>query len=292
MIHGGAQQYATRVPEARLSLRRLAPALSGTSDLLGELDRDQPGLVALLRGGQRAMSALTLHSGQLTDLVSSAGRTTAALADERVALGDSLARLPAVLDHSVGTFATARGVLDRLDPLVSATRPVTPQLAGFFARLDTVVRAGGAPLGRLAATVASPGGSNDLVDVLRALPALERQTRTAVPRAVGTLDASRPQVAALREYVPDLLATVARLAQVTANYDANGHYARVQPDLLAFTLDHSDNTLQASAAGNPLDALRKAVGGRCPGGQTQAQADGSAPVLVAGCAPTATPGGR
>ena len=42
-----------------------------------------------------------------------------------------------------------------------------------------------------------------------------------------------------RPYVPDLLGTVTKLGQITAYYDADGHYARIQPAQLG--LFHYDN---------------------------------------------------
>ena len=46
----------------------------------------------------------------------------------------------------------------------------------------------------------------------------------------------------IRPYAPDFTAWITKFAQATAYYDANGHYARVQPIFNAFRFDDTAAT--------------------------------------------------
>ena len=52
-------------------------------------------------------------------------------------------------------------------------------------------------------------------------------TSRAIPRTIAGLDASQPVIEFARPYMPDLVGFLSKFAEVTAPYDANGHYARV-----------------------------------------------------------------
>lgn len=291
LVRGQAQLYAGKVPEARANVDALAPALSGVAGLSQALTRNQPAFRRLLLRGAAAMSALGADRSQLTALVSNTGRATAAIGAQQQALRAGLHRLPVVLRRATTTFGTLRTTLDALDPLVRASSQAVPTLPGLLGQARTTVRAGGPPLTDLAAVVARPGADNDLVDALSGAPALARLSRTALPRAARVLVENLPELRQLRAYAPDVVAALSRVGQVTANYDANGHYARTQADLLAFALDPSTNQLRPRTSGNAFDQLQTKQSQRCPGGALQALLDGSAPVQVPGCELTATPGG-
>jgi phospholipid/cholesterol/gamma-HCH transport system substrate-binding protein len=103
------------------------------------------------------------------------------------------------------------------------------------------------------------------------------------------MNVSQAQLDYLREYAPDVVAALTNLGQTSAYYDANGHYARTQPDFFAFGLNGSNQlTAQpASARGQGLQVVHN----RCPGGAVQPTPDGSAPWLVPGCTLSSTPPG-
>jgi phospholipid/cholesterol/gamma-HCH transport system substrate-binding protein len=91
----------------------------------------------------------------------------------------------------------------------------------------------------------------------------------------------------VRGYTPDFASWLSNFGQLAANYDANGHYARVQPMFLPST--YSGGTLTANTPAQKLDQFEKDVGNRCPGGGVQATPDGSAPFAFGGCDPAASP---
>ncbi len=289
LFRGQAQAYAEKVPEARASLSALAPALTGISDLSEALTRDEPAFRRLLQRGSAAMSALSTDRSQLTELVANTGVATEAIAAEQEALRSGLRRLPTVLDRGAGTLGTLRTTLDALDPLVAASSGVTSSLPALLRQAQQTVDAGGEPLTAVAAAITRPGADNDLVDALDQAPALARISRTALPRAARLFAENLPEMRQLRAYTPDLVSALTKAGQITANYDANGHYARTQADLLAFDLDPQSNELRPSR--DAFDQLETKQSQRCPGGATQALLDGSAPQQVPGCMLSATPKG-
>jgi phospholipid/cholesterol/gamma-HCH transport system substrate-binding protein len=90
---------------------------------------------------------------------------------------------------------------------------------------------------------------------------------------------SIPTLRFIRPYTPDLWAAVTRLGQITAFYDGNGHYARVQPAGLS-VFHHNPITeilepippSQQFADYPPFEIFQ-----RCPGGAMQPANDGSSP---------------
>ena len=83
----------------------------------------------------------------------------------------------------------------------------------------------------------------------------------------------------LRPYAPELAGWFRDFGQGAANYDANGHYARIQPIFNAFPF--TDNPAGGAADADPaVAALRRLETNqlrRCPGAASQPAADGSAP---------------
>lgn len=286
VFRGSAQQYTGRAGEAKATLQRLAPALEGTGLFAEQFVRDRVGFLKLLRGGAVATEAIAARRSDLTDAIDKAQVATQALGDERAALADALRRLPPALAHGTRTFAAVRQTLDAVTPLVDAAKVSVARVPAFLGRVDALLVAGAGPLDRLATSVRRPGSDDDLIDLLARAPAVDRLTRTAFPRAIRTLDASRGQLSDLLAYTPDLVSGFSHLGQVTAGYDANGHYARVQPDLLAFVQDPGSNTLSLTPPGRALETIPTRQGARCPGAAVPPVPGEPRPV-VRGCDPSA-----
>jgi phospholipid/cholesterol/gamma-HCH transport system substrate-binding protein len=113
--------------------------------------------------------------------------------------------------------------------LVNASKPATKNLAPFLRQLHPLLERGVPVFHNLNRALNLKGKQNDLADATGFLPALENRAAEAIPITVRSMQDSEDNLAFLRPYVPDLLSGIAHLNQVTAYYDANGHYARVQP---------------------------------------------------------------
>ena len=88
-----------------------------------------------------------------------------------------------------------------------------------------------------------------------------------------------PVLKFLRPYTPDLVGWLRDFGEGSANYDANGHFARIQPIFNAYSFD--DNPAGATLTPIPpsqrLAGLQTGQVKRCPGAASQAPVDGSAP---------------
>ena len=111
------------------------------------------------------------------------------------------------------------------------------------------------------------------------------------PRAIRTLDRAQPVVEYARGYTPDLTGWITKFAEAAGYYDANGHYARVQPVFSPSAFNQATNTLTAIPPINRLDQFEQGWRNRCPGGSTQPSPDGSLPFAFKGCDTTTTPPG-
>jgi phospholipid/cholesterol/gamma-HCH transport system substrate-binding protein len=103
-----------------------------------------------------------------------------------------------------------------------------------------------------------------------------------------------PVVTYAREYTPDLTAWFDKFGHGAANYDANGHFARIQPLFSGFSFGDiagTDLLTPLAPGANRLDGFEFRQFKRCPGGSIQPPPDGSAPRVVESCDPSTTPPG-
>lgn len=289
LIRGEAASLAGRGADANRTLEYLAPGLESTSEVTAELTRDEPAFDGLIVQGAQAMQALAARSQQLSQLIANTDAATGAIADQSRALADALTLLPSTLRRSTTTFAGLDQTLDALSPLVAASKPAVRRLPQFAERLGTLLDRSVPTVSQLDGLIAGANGNGGLTELARQTPGLATVAAAAFPRMIDQFNVSQAQTDYLREYTPDLVAALSDVGQAGANYDANGHYFRVQPALEPFTLNSSGQlTMQfPSQRYQGLQAVRT----RCPGGAVQPTPDGSAPTPVAGCDETSTPPG-
>lgn len=290
-IRGGALEYRGRTAQASASLHLLAPALSATAGLAGEIARDQPALDRLVAQGAAVMQAVAARRQDLADLVQNAGVTAAAIARREQSFEQTLTLLPPTLRHATVTFVGLRTMLDEFSRLVAVAQPATHRLAPFLSRLNPLLQRSGAELPQLSAMISSPGPSNDLTDLFAGLPRLARTAHSAAPATVKAMNKSQGLLNLFRANTPDLLALFAEVDQLASYYDANGHYVRAFPVLSALGYDRSSNELQAKPRSGLLQGFQFGQGHRCPGGAIQPPPDHSAPVAQPGCELSAIPPG-
>lgn len=288
-IQGEAASIQGRAHAANQTLRYFAPALASTSDLTAELTRDEPTFDGLLVQGAQAMQALASRSQQLTQLVANGATATGAIARQSVALKNALSLFPGTLSRSTTTFRGLDSTLDVLDHLVARAKPEVRRLEPFSASLRDLVVVSIPTVGQLDRLIRNPSGTGDLTSLARETPALARLATQDFPHLIQEMNDSQSQLDYLREFTPDVVAALTNLGQVSANYDANGHYARTQPLFFAFAL----NGLNQLTPQPPQDRYQglEVVHNRCPGGAVQPAPDGSAPWLVPGCELSSTPPG-
>jgi phospholipid/cholesterol/gamma-HCH transport system substrate-binding protein len=295
VIKGSSEQYDGKGAEANEALKYFNPALSTTSRLVNELDRDQQSLQDFIISTARATTALASRRDDLSSLVGNANTASAAIASQSASLDQALTALPRTLRQANTTFVNLRSTLDDLDELVDASKPVAPRLAPFFAQLRPLLRDAQPTIKDLRTLISRPGAGNDLIDLLRKQPQLTKVATPTFQHTVKGLQQSTPVLQFIRPYAPDLIGWFRDFGQSTANYDANGHFARISPIVNAFqfTDNPAGGTLTALAPAERQVGLQSGKIRRCPGSATQTAADGSNPYAPEGsdCDPSIVPPG-
>ena len=276
IIRGSATASRGVGKQANEALRYLNPAVTSTSRLAGELVGDQQAFQDMLVETSRVVGALAERRAELSSAVSTSNETFAAIAAEERALRSGLDRLGPTLRRANTTFVNLRATLGDLDELTDVSLPATRELAPFLRELRPLVRDAGPTVSDLRQLVRAPGEGNDLTELLRQAPGLQRTARPALRNASAALERSTPVLDFIRPYTPDLVGWFRGFGQSTANYDANGHYARVQPMFNAFLLGE-DDVLRPNTSGDRLAGAQTGVLRRCPGAATPPAADGSNP---------------
>jgi phospholipid/cholesterol/gamma-HCH transport system substrate-binding protein len=289
IIQGQATYFGGASKQYARALRYTAPALSSTSALTRQLVSDDAAFDRFLADGARATGAIASRRDDLAALVGNANTAAGAIADESQSLGQTLDLLPGTLRKGNTTFVNLRSTLDDLDTLVNTSKPATRRLPTLFARLNDLTRESRPTVRDLRTLIRTPGANNDLIELVSKLPRLQHLTSTVFPRTIRTLDRSQEVVDTLRDYTPDLTGAVTKLGQVTNSYDANGHYARVQPMFTPFTVNPSNGVLTKVPDNQRLDGFQTRQFRRCPGGAMQPPPDGSAPLTSIGCLPSTSP---
>jgi phospholipid/cholesterol/gamma-HCH transport system substrate-binding protein len=279
LIRGSATQLNGKGQLGNLSLHYLAPALSTSSLVAQELTRDQAEFQRFVTDTSGVVTTIASRSNDLSALVGNANATTRAIGDENVSLNQALANLPATLRQANSTFVDLNSTLNDLDTLVNVSKPATKRLAPFLAQLRPLIRDATPTVTDLRHLIRTPGPNNDLIELLTKQPKLSSLAKSDFPRTIQAFQKGQPVVDYLRPYAPDFTGWLTKFAEGAANYDANGHYARIQPVFNAFTLtDNAQGSfLTAIPPSQRLNELQQGKQQRCPGGATQPAPDGSNP---------------
>src|SRR5215217_5683203 len=279
VIEGFATQYQGKGEQAGKSAEYFNPFLSTSRDLFNQLTEDEGTLTDFIVNSSRAVTAIAEKRDDLADLVGNTNATAAAIGQENVALSRALGLLPTTLRRGNTTFVNLRATLDDLDPLVAESKPATKRLAPFLRELRPLVASARPTIKDLRRLVTRSGPDNDLLDATRKLPGLQRVASPTFAHSTQALQKSQPVLEFIRPYVPDLTGWFHDFGQSTANYDANGHFARIQPifNAFSFTDNPAGGVLTPIPPSQRMDGVESGVIKRCPGAASQRAEDGSAP---------------
>ena len=279
VIKGTATQYNGRGRINNRAAQYFNPLLSTSARLVNEVDRDQKAFEDLVVYGAKVTTALAARRDDLTNLVSNSNATAAAIGNENTALSEALRVLPDTLRKGNTTFVNLRATLVDLNRLTDASKPATKHLAKFFDRLRPLVAEAVPTIHDLRNLVTKPGRNNDVIELLNKAPRLDQLAKTTFPDSIAALRKSTPVVSFVRPYTPDFVGWLRDFGQGASNYDANGHYARIQPifNAFSFTADPAGGTLRAIPHNDRFEGVQSGNLERCPGAASQIPADNSAP---------------
>jgi phospholipid/cholesterol/gamma-HCH transport system substrate-binding protein len=279
VIQGFAAQYDGKGKQAGRSAEYFNPFLSTSRRLVNQLTQDEATLTDFIVNSSRAVTAVAEKRDDLASLVGNTNATASAIGQENVALARALGLLPTTLRRANTTFVNLRATLDDLDVLVAESKPATKDLAPFLRELRPLVHDARPTIKDLRELVTRPGANNDLLDASRKLPGLQKVASPTFSHSTGALQKSQPVLEFIRPYVPELTGWFHDFGQATSNYDANGHFARIQPIFNAFTFTDTPagGVLTPQGLNQKFEGLQTGIAKRCPGAASQRAEDGSAP---------------
>jgi phospholipid/cholesterol/gamma-HCH transport system substrate-binding protein len=256
------------------------PALSQLTNLGAEIVADKYALDRLVSSSAQVSTALAAKSSQLGGAVTNTAAWLREVASERAALGDSLARAPAVLDQGTGVLADLNYTLKVLDPTLKDLQPVAPRLGNLLRAVVPAAKDAIPTIQGVEALV--PGAKKALTE----LPPVVNEAVPAVESLTKALKPITPILAALRPYTPDVVAGffTGVGGAAGAAYDANGHYLKGLAVIQAggSTLTGLLNILgsllgKVTGAATGLNGSRTKITAPCPGGGSPPSSDGSNP---------------
>jgi phospholipid/cholesterol/gamma-HCH transport system substrate-binding protein len=279
-IKGNSAIYAGQGKAGNDAYKYFGPALNRTDAFVKELNADQRLLAQFIVSSAKLSTTVAGRGEQLSSAISNANTAFSAIADQNVALDQSLRRLPPVMRQANTTFVNLRAALDDLDPLINTAKPATKNLAPFLAELRPVISKFKPFLGNLRLAVARPGKANDLGELLAVMPTVQERASKAFPHSEDAIAAFQPNLNFARAYTPDIFNALGKLGTAAGYYDGNGHYLRAATSAQnlfkynAGTLEPITKAQQYNVFGSSA-----AVHRRCPGGATQKAADASNPFV-------------
>ncbi len=290
VIKGFGDATQDNTAEANEATRYFNPVLSSTTRLFRELDRNDDELQRFIVKSAELVTDVDAKREDVAGIVDNFGTVSTALASQDTSLAEAIRRLPGFLRKSNTTFVNLRGTLDDLDPLVEASKPVVRDLRPLLADLRPFARNAQPTFRDLARTIQRPGAGNDLVELLRAQPAVARATTQKV-RANGetrdstfselarSLDDAAPKMAFFRPYAPDLTGWFDDFS-TSGIYDANGAFSRAGLALSAFTFTPAGGLVPIPPAlRDDVLAAGAELGrnNRCPGSSERDTGEGTIP---------------
>jgi phospholipid/cholesterol/gamma-HCH transport system substrate-binding protein len=281
-IQGNAENYAGAGKTANATFKYLGAGLNRAAAFAHDLTADERLFSRFLVSSSKLGTAVSERSEDLSSAIGNASEAFGAIASQNIALSNSLKLLPPTFRQANTTFVNLRAALDDVEPLINTSRTATKELAPFLGELRPVLSKAVPVFKNLRLTVNRKGFANDTAELLAALPAVQQRASKAFPHSEDAITAFQPNLNFIRAYTPDLFNGFARLGQVSAPYDGNGHYVRSSfSDLNLFEYEQESRELKPIAPKGQYKAFGEsaAVKRPCPGAASQPAADGSSPFV-------------
>lgn len=271
VVAEAADAFADPAPgQVNRGLEYLQPALAQTRLLGAEIVRDQDALEQLVSTGAAATGALASREEDLGDGLDGAAAVLRQVASEREELGDAIERAPATLRQAGAVLGRLTQTLPVVDPVLAGLEPAIAPLADVLRETVPIAANAEPAIAELRALLPQAA------EVLRGLPALDRDASPALKSATSALRDLLPIVAGLRSYGPDFVAGLFNgFGGATGGYyDANGHFIRISMQGAPSSLPGLVPTPDFSF---PSNGYRTGLTARCPGAAEEPAPDGSNP---------------
>jgi phospholipid/cholesterol/gamma-HCH transport system substrate-binding protein len=173
VIRGSGSEYQGQGQKVQAALAYLNPAIAASAAQFREINRDTGRFTNTIVKTGKLVTDLSTRSSDLSGLVQHLSTVTQALANQQVALGQSIQRLPGFMRLANTTFVNLRAALTDLTPLVNVSKPVAPKLQEFLQQLRPLAVQAVPTVQNLATLICKPQqtctpsqpGNNDLIQL-------------------------------------------------------------------------------------------------------------------------------
>ena len=319
VVQGFDIAYTGVAKQANAGFHYTNPLLSTTRRVFDELTLDTPTFERLLVDTSHLSGALAQRAPDLSLLTHNLNAMMGALASQKTALAETIAKLPGFMRQANTTFVNLRAALDDVTPLVDASKPVADRLGPFFKQFRATARDAVPTVRSLDQIVARPGAQNDLTELTADAVPLAKAgvgsgspdcgqnpssdyqaaadnnfTQGALGEATCALRNGLPALAFFRPYTPELVGWFNDFGPTSGLDTGTGGVGRIETTI---------NTFSASTPGFPqlpglnpnaitqdlTDLLNNPSLGftshqfaRCPGALERDRGDGSNPFTDSG----------
>jgi phospholipid/cholesterol/gamma-HCH transport system substrate-binding protein len=290
VIQGSGSQYQGQGKKIQAALAYLNPAVASSAAEFREINRDTGRFKNFIVKTSKLLTDLSSRSSDLSGLVQHLSTVTQALANQQVALGETIQRLPPFMRLANTTFVNLRAALDDLTPLVNVSKPVAPKLNRFLQELRPLAVEAVPTIKNLSnvicsrPTVCTPQqpGQNDLIELTKLgvpLAAAACGTGPGATECLGhtfargkirnaafqesaiSLNKSSPELATDRPYAVDLTGWFEGYSHPGV-IDANGGASRIAS---VFGLESIGNGLTSLIPPGVAGFLQQFLGTNTPG---------------------------
>lgn len=191
-----------QAPALHAGINSSAPALGAANNIFNDLNGDTYALKGLIASGDSLTHVLSSRASTVSNLVSSAGTTFAALSDNANGLQQSIQNLPGALTEARGTLAIldhSVGIVNRLvvdiRPGAAKLSPLADQLTPTLVDLHSVV----------------PNGVAALQTATRSAPSITRLLNVGTPfisKVRSVTNTFAPMLSCIRQYTPEISGAV------------------------------------------------------------------------------------
>jgi phospholipid/cholesterol/gamma-HCH transport system substrate-binding protein len=326
VIQGFDISYSGVSKPANSGFHYANPFLSTTRRVFDELTLDTPAFERLLVDTSQLSGALSQRAPDLSLLVHNLNLMMGALGRQKLALAESISKLPEFMRSADTTFVNLRAALSDLDPLVNASKPVADRLRPFFKVFRGAARDAVPTITDLDQIVSRSGPQNDLTELTRdtvplaaagvgsgspdcgsnpandyAAAADDNFTQGALGESTCALKNGLIPLSSFRPYTPELVGWFNDFGPPSGIDTGTGGVGRIGTTVNTFSF----STPGFPLVGNPtqtLDDLLNDTGlgfttqqfARCPGALERDRGDGSTPFTDGGnvvCDPLLGPTG-
>ena len=207
--------------DVNATLQASGPALQALGGVLDAIGTDGPAIRALVTRLNELTGTVANHQSDVRTVVTQLTRLTSLAASRQQQLRDSLSALPPTLETAKSTLDKVPPVAHEVVPLLHDLDPATERLESVADNLHGLLKDLRPTLHDLKPTI------RDLNELFDNTPGLFDDYNKTAPELTKALDNLSEPLDFLRPYTPEAIGWLSNWNSAFANYDSNGHFARI-----------------------------------------------------------------